>query len=353
MNWSPHVEALLGAVGPLGNREFAPHAARWDDTGLDGDLAAKCGEWGLFGLSAPEASGGAGVGMLGAVAVIEDIAAHSGSLAIRVAMHEAAAVGLALGLGDDDLLGRVLAGVGFVGWCGASRGVSAQTDPRARLQGAARMVPADRDVVVLGQGPKGAVVGLVAADQIGQRRRRSASGLCAAGWSDLDLDVEPTHVGDDALAQWLSARVSVAIAATACGLARAAITRAVEYARVREQFGQAIANFQAIQWKVANSATERDAAWMLTVKAAGRLDASASPNAVDGALDAAARAQLAAVRSAVAACSEALQVHGGYGYTREFPIERLLRDARACSAVDRGDDDLRASVVPGIVARFA
>lgn len=348
MTWSAHVEALLGAVGPLGNREFAPHAARWDDAGLDAGLAARCSEWGLFGLSAPEASGGAGVGMLGTVAVVEDIAAHSGSLAIRVAIHEAAAVGLALGLGDDELLARALGGDGFVGWCGASRGLSARAESRVRLQGAARMVPADGDVVAVGQGPEGAVVGFLRAADVGARRVRAASGLCAAGWADLELDVEATHAGDDALARRLAARISVGVAATACGLARAAITRAVEYARVREQFGQAIANFQAIQWKLANSATERDAAWMLTVKAAARLDAVA-----DDAADAAARAQLAAVRSAVAACSEALQVHGGYGYTREFPIERLLRDARACSAIDRGDDDLRAAVVPGIVARFA
>ncbi len=358
--WPEHIDALVGAVATLGAREIAPSAARWDEDGLDADLAARCADWGLFGVSVPEDRGGAGAGMLGAAAVMEELATHSGSLAVRLALHEGGAVGLALGLGDEPLLARLLgAGVqpeshsgatgqsSWVGWVGAGRGVCATGAPggTTRLHGAARMVPGDGALVVVGR--EGDVVGLVAADRLDRRSRRG-SGLRSVGWTDVALDVDLPRTGDAGLAAQLSARVSVLVGAVACGLARAAITQAVHYARVREQFGQPIANFQAIQWKLANGATERDAAWMLLVHAAGRLDAGDA-----GAHDAAARGQLAAVRAAVSACSEALQIHGGYGYTTEFPVERLLRDARACSAVDRGDDALRTALTAGIAARFA
>ena len=349
MKWPAHIEALQGAVVALGARELGPNAARWDGSaGFEPTFAAKVADWGLFGVSVPEVQGGAGAGLLGAAVVIEEVAAHSGSLAMRLALHEGVAIGFALGLADMSLLARLIGNGGFVGWVGLGRGVTAeQSSDRLRLQGSVCMAPGDGDLVVAGLGTGGPRVGFVAADQLSSGRARAACGLRAVGWTDVVIDADVEHSGNAAVAARLGARLSVLIGAVACGLARAAISQATAYAQVREQFGQSIAQFQAIQWKLANGATERDAAWLLVTDAAARLDAQRP-----AANEAAARAQLAAVRMSVSACSEALQVHGGYGYTREFPIERLLRDARACTAIDRGDDDLRATLAAAITARF-
>lgn len=350
MTWPADVEVLLGAVRPIAVREIAPAAARWDSSGeLEPDLAARVAAWGMFGVSVPESAGGVGAGMLGAAAVVEEVASHSGSLAMRLALHEAVAIGFALGAGDTSMLARLVDANAFVGAIGSGRGLQvARSDGRTRIHGSVTMAPGDGALVVMARDAAGVAVGLVDGEGIGSRRRRTSSGLRALGWSDVVVDASFERAGDDALAASLGARLAVLIAATACGLSRAAIEQAASYALVREQFGHPIAQFQAIQWKLANAATERAAAWHLAIDAASRIDRGAA-----GANEAAARAQLAAVRASVVGCSDALQIHGGYGYTREFPVERLLRDARACGAIDRDDDDLRTDVAASIARRFA
>jgi alkylation response protein AidB-like acyl-CoA dehydrogenase len=118
----------------------------------------------------------------------------------------------------------------------------------------------------------------------------------------------------------------IARAAVALGVARAALAKALAYAQEREQFGQPIANLQAIQWMLAESATEIEAAALLIAEAAWRADAGEEP---------AGRARAVRERSAAAAaraCSRAVQIHGGYGYIREYGVERHLRDAQFLAA---------------------
>lgn len=348
---SEATEPLLAALRPLCAREIGPHAKRWDEQRrFDADLVPKLAEWGLVGVSVDEARGGAGVGLVGAAAVVEELATHSGSLAIRVALHEAAAIGSALATRDDAALASAMAPSQLAGWIGPQR---AAKGPGGR-GGMTMVIGGDADLVVARATADGVALRRVPATSLSVRAKES-SGLRSAGWVDI-VDSSPLEIaGSEATlaAAVVSSRVAVLVAATACGLARAAIQDAAQYAMVREQFGSALASFQAIQWKVANAATERDAAWSLVVHAAGCLDRAAVGQCPTSVADAASRAQLAAVRAAVAACSEALQIHGGYGYTEEFAVERMLRDARACSAVDRTDFELRESLVPSLVARFA
>jgi hypothetical protein len=345
---SDAIEALLAALRPLCAREIGPVARRWDEQrSLDADLPGKLAEWGVLGISVDEAKGGAGAGLVGAAAIVEELAVHSGSLAVRVALHEAAAVGRALALGDDAALATAMAPASLSGWVGPTR-------LRRGHAGTSMLVAGDGELVVARQTGEGATLGVVAAGTLGVRKRDS-SGLRSAGWVDV---VEPRGLevaGPDAaeVVASITARVAVLVGAAACGLARAAIIDAAKYAQVREQFGSPLARFQATQWKIANGATERDAAWSLVTHAAGMLDRHGAARCSTTAGDAAARAQLAAVRAAVGACSDALQIHGGYGYTEEFAVERHLRDARACSAVDRTDHELKEALVPSLVARFA
>ena len=133
----------------------------------------------------------------------------------------------------------------------------------------------------------------------------------------------------------------IALGSVAAGIGQAALAEATAYANEREQFGRPIASFQAIQWKLANMATELAAAWLLGLRAAWLRDAGRPYAAAAG------RFFRLAARAANAATSEALQVHGGYGYTREFAVERHVRDARFFTLVEG-----RVVVSESIVARF-
>lgn len=364
IDWPEQVEGLLGAVRSLAQREVAPHAVRWDDQGhVDDGLAARLGgELGLFGIGVDEADGGSGVGMLGAVAVLEELARSSGGLAAALAIHEGAGIGLALqaeparraAVVQQWLLARAPGA-----WVGPRHQVACTADGAGwRLRGSAPMIPGaagQGPTAVVAHGPDGPTAFLLPADALLQRRPRGALGLRCAAWGELGIDV---RVDDDArigppggaapLAALAHARTSVLLAAVASGGARAALVQAAGYARERQQFGQPIAQFQAIQWKLADGGTGRDAGFVLATRAAGQLD-----RGTPGAAAAAAQAHLLSVRHAIAACSDALQIHGGYGYTREYPIERMLRDARACTAADRPEDELRGAVAAEIAVRFA
>jgi len=137
----------------------------------------------------------------------------------------------------------------------------------------------------------------------------------------------------------------LALGFIAAGIGRAALAEGASYAQERQQFGKPIAKFQAIQWKLADLATGLDAAALMLGTAATRTD--------EGRDAAAARAALVAVQAATTGCSGMLQVHGGYGYTEEYAIERLYRDARAVALYAGVREEARAAVAERIVARFA
>ena len=127
----------------------------------------------------------------------------------------------------------------------------------------------------------------------------------------------------------------LSIAAMALGIGRGALEEALQYAQQREQFGQAIANFQAIQWKLADMATELDAARLLILRAAWLKDQGL------GVTKESAMAKLYASEAATRACNEALQIHGGYGYMKDYPVERYLRDAKICG-IGEGTSEIPA-----------
>ena len=133
-------------------------------------------------------------------------------------------------------------------------------------------------------------------------------------------------------------RGRVSIAALALGLGEGALTAALRYAKDREAFGQPIANFQAIQWMIADSRTELDAARLLTWRAAIASDSGQRYSTE------AAMAKLFASEAASRACNHALQIHGGYGYARDFPVERQLRDAKLCE-IGEGTSEVQRMII--------
>jgi alkylation response protein AidB-like acyl-CoA dehydrogenase len=130
----------------------------------------------------------------------------------------------------------------------------------------------------------------------------------------------------------------ISIGAMALGLAQAAFDEAVRYAKERVQFGQAIAKFQAIQWMIADMATEIDAARLMVYRAAAMKDAGL-PFTKEAAM-----AKLYASEVAERAAFKAVQIHGGYGYSREYPVERIYRDQRLCS-IGEGTSEIQRLVI--------
>jgi alkylation response protein AidB-like acyl-CoA dehydrogenase len=130
----------------------------------------------------------------------------------------------------------------------------------------------------------------------------------------------------------------ISIAAMALGIGRGAYEEALKYAQQREQFGQPIAQFQAIQWKLADMATELDAARLLILRAAWLKDQGSRVTKES------AMAKLYASEAATRACNQGLQIHGGYGYMKDYPVERYLRDAKICE-IGEGTSEIQRLLI--------
>jgi alkylation response protein AidB-like acyl-CoA dehydrogenase len=138
----------------------------------------------------------------------------------------------------------------------------------------------------------------------------------------------------------------IGIAAQAVGIGRAALEASLKYAADRTTFGQPIANYQAIQWKLADMAVEVDAARLLTLQAAAVKDAG-QPCTKQSAM-----AKLFAAEAAMHAATEAVQIHGGYGYTKEFKVERFFRDAKV-TEIYEGTSEIQRLVIAAQVLQSA
>ena len=196
---------------------------------------------------------------------------------------------------------------------------------------------------------------LVPMDAPGVERAVSADSLGVRGLGCMDLELRDVRVGADALlgapgegfriAMWALDGGRVAIAAQALGVGRAALEAALDYAKSREAFGQPIANYQAIQWMLADTATELDAARMLTLKAAQEVSRRAQPAGEPGAVTRdAAMAKLFASEAAHRAADRAMQILASAGYRRGSVVERLFRDVRA-TEIYQGTSEVQRMVI--------
>ncbi len=374
-------EQLLRAnVRAFCRAEVAEQAKQWDeDERLPEHILRKVADMGLMGMQVPEQYGGAGVSAVASACVIEELAATDGSLALTVASHNALCTGHIFLAGNEQqrhkylpelCSGRALGAWGLTepgsgsdaagarttavrrgerwilngsktfitqGSIGKYAVVIASTDPSKKQHGLTAFV--------LERGMPGFSVGKKI-EKLGMR----ASDTVELVFEDVEVPLE-NQLGEqnrgfvDTL-QILD-RGRIGIAALACGLGRGAMDASIAYARERKQFGQPLAAFQAIQWKIANMATELDAAWLLTVCAAALRDQS-KPFTFE-----AAKAKLYSAQAAMRACNEAVQIHGGYGYTREFPLERALRDAKLCEIGEGTNEIQRLVLSRAISQRFS
>jgi butyryl-CoA dehydrogenase len=356
-------------------REFAqaeiePNASEWDRAhGFPRELFGKLAELGFMGVCIPEEYGGAGADFLSYVLVLEELSRVDAGVGVTVAVHTSAVTLPILGFGTDEQRSRFVPPLA----CGEAIGAFALTEPEAGSDAGSLRTAAAADgdgwtitgskqwitnggfggtVLLFARtdpetpGPKGVSAFILDGDQVRVTREEEKLGLNSS--STVDLAIEGARVGRDRLLHEEGKGFNVAmstldggrigIAAQAVGIAQAAYDVAREYALERRQFGKAIAEFQAIQWKLADMATEIDAARLLVHRAAW-LKQEGRPHAEAGA-----KAKLFASEVARRQTAEAIQVLGGYGYTKEFPVERYYRDAKI-TEIYEGTSEIQRLVI--------
>jgi alkylation response protein AidB-like acyl-CoA dehydrogenase len=367
------------AVGEIRAGSASWEAAREVDPSIYRQLA----ELGFFGLRAPESLGGLGLDTLTYLLTLEQLAWGDASVAFTLASHNGAATEILVRHGSDEQkrhwLPRVASGETRAtvsisardnGGQPAALGVTARRDGEGwRLEGTEPWVVDGgvADVVIVfartGDGAIGAF--LVESGQSGFRvdRRETTLGFRATEFTTIGLDVrvEPDCVLGQAHDSSVLAREALdvgrlGVAAIAVGIATAALEHAIDYARERRQFGRAIADFGAIQEKLAVTAARIDSARAYTLGVGRRLDAlHASDQEPDGpeALGisaSCAAAKLLASDVAMFATDEAVQIFGGYGYMREYPVERLMRDAKGTEIYEGTSQALHALIARDLLA---
>jgi alkylation response protein AidB-like acyl-CoA dehydrogenase len=368
--------AFRESIEQFAREVVAPRAAAIDDSGeYPLDVVRAAARHGLLGATIPKAWGGAGLDYLRYVLAIEAIARASATVAASLVVHNSLVAEIIAHAGraahKEQWLRRLAAGdaIGAFALSEPEAGTDAANQQTRATKTAKGYRIAGRKVWVAnadaagvaivfactrpGQRGQGVTAFLVPMDTPGIARtaRADSLGVRGLGCMDLDLDVE---VGDGQVigsvdqgfrvAMWALQGGRVAIAAQALGIGEAAIAEAIAYAKARYAFGQPIANYQAIQWMLADMATELEAARMLTWKAAAvrehqeRITLEAS------------MAKLAASEAAHKAADKAMQILASAGYRRGSVAERLFRDARATEIYQGTSEAQRMIIANGVLA---
>ena len=350
--------------------EIDPHAAAWDrEHRFPRDLYAKLAELGLMGACVPEEYGGAGADFLSYILVLEELSRADAGVGVTVAVHTSAATLPILMFGTDEQRSRFVPPLAR----GEHLGAFALTEPEAGSDAGALRTRAEPDgdgwTITGGKqwitngtyaglfllfartdpdtpGARGVSAFLLDADRVRVTRDEEKLGLNSSVTNDIV--VEGARVGRDRLLheEGRGFRVAMAtldggrigIAAQALGIAQAAYDVAREYAKERRTFGRPIAEHQAIQHKLADMSTEIDAARLLVYRAAW-LKQEGRPHTEEGA-----KAKLFASEMARRQTAEAIQILGGYGYTKEFPVERYYRDAKI-TEIYEGTSEIQRLVI--------
>ncbi|HEV2440764.1 MAG TPA: acyl-CoA dehydrogenase family protein [bacterium] len=358
-------------------RELRPHARRWDsENAFPLALVPKIASLGLWGMTVPADEGGPGVDTVGLALAIEALAWGDGGIALSVAAHNSLCTGHIARFGSPAqrraYLPRLASGEALGAWCltepGAGSDAAALTTRAERrgdrwiLDGTKVFVThgsiAGVYVVMARTDPPGgsrpaagragisafiverAMPGLRVGkheDKLGMRSSDTAEVIfdeCAV--PDTQLIGAPGAGYGQAMQVLEGGRIG--IGALALGLGRAALDASIAYARGRRAFGRPIGEFQAIQWMIADMATELDAAEVLVMDAASRAGRG-EPYRL-----AASMAKLYASEAASRAAGRAVQIHGGYGFIKDYPVERIYRDVKLCE-IGEGTSEVQRLII--------
>ena len=352
--------------------EFAPHAAHWDEEGIfPKEAIAKAGELGFCGLYAPEAAGGLALPRLDATLVFEEMAAIDPSTTAFITIHNMATwmLGTWATPAVRDHWGPLLTtGEKLASYCLTEPGAgsdAASLKTRAELVGNEYVINGSKafisgagstDVLVLmartgdaASGASGISAFAVPADAPGITYGKKEHKM---GWNSQPtrtISFDNVRIPADHLLGREGEGFKIAmkgldggrinIATCSVGAAQGALNAAQQYMQDRKQFGKPIASFQALQFKLADMATELVAARQMVRLAASKLDAGARDASTYCAM-----AKRFATDAGFTVINDALQLHGGYGYIREYPLERLLRDARVHQILEGTNEIMRVII---------
>jgi alkylation response protein AidB-like acyl-CoA dehydrogenase len=362
---------LKKTVREFAEREIAPHVMRWDEA-CEFPLATikELGKLGLMGMIFPPEYGGAGMGYVEYVTAVAELSRVDGSVGIIVAAHTSLCSNHIFIAGNEAQKKKYvpkLASGEFIGaWgltepsAGSDAGSARMTATRAKggwvLNGSKTFITnghyADVLVVIAVTDRAAHTHGLsafaVEKDSKGFRagKKENKLGLRASDTAELifeDCFVPSENLlgGEgngfiDAMRVLDGGRIS--IAALSLGMAEGAYGAALKYSKERKQFGQAISEFQAIQWKLADMATEIEAAKLLTLRAAAMKDAGMKTTLESS------MAKLYASEVAVRCANEGVQIHGGYGFIKDYPAEKFYRDVKLCT-IGEGTSEIQRLVI--------
>jgi len=364
-------EQLRKEIRDFAAREIAPNVMRWDEASeFPADVVRQLAQMGLLGVIFPVEYGGAGLGYVDYVLAIEELSAVDGSIGIIVAAHNSLCTNHIFLAGNEEqrrkYVPRLASGEWLGAWgltepgsgsdAGAARTTAIRKGDRWILNGNKTFITnghyADVAVVIAvtdrEQGTRGLSAFVVEKGTPGFRpgKKENKLGLRASDTSELifeDCEIPAENLlgnlGEgfiDSMRVLDGGRIS--IAALSLGIARGALDASVKYVKERRQFGKAIAEFQGIQWKLADMATELDAARLLTQRAAVLKDAGQRVTRESS------MAKLYASEVAVRICDEAVQLHGGYGFIKDYPAEKFYRDVKLCT-IGEGTSEIQRMVI--------
>lgn len=352
-------------------REIRPNVMDWDESQhFPKDLFHRLGELGMMGVLVPEEYGGAGLGYFEYIKVIEEIAKVCGSIGLSVAAHNSLCTGHIMTFGNEEQKKKYLPKLATGQWIGAWGLTEANTGSDAmRMQCVAKKngnewvingtknwithgISGDVAVVLARTGElldsHGITAFIVERGTPGFKggKKENKLGMRASETAELifeDCRVPEENVlgnvGDGFIqAMKILDGGRISIGALALGIAKGALDAAIQYSKERHQFGKPISSFQAIGFKLADMATEIEAAELLLFEAADLKNRGQKVTKVS------AMAKYYASEVSVRVATDAVQIFGGYGYTKDFPVEKFYRDCKLCT-IGEGTSEIQKLVI--------
>ena len=362
---------LKQTIRDFAETQIAPGAAERDEAArFPTELIPKMAELGLFGIMIPQEYGGAGLDTLSAAIIGEELARVDAAIALIVASHNSLCAAHILNFGSEMQKQKYLPSLAR----GEKLGAWALTEPgsgsdaaalktRATLEEEHWVLSGEKQFIT--QGSTAGVYVIMTSTEPSQGKRGISAFIAESGTAGLRVGKIENKLGvrasDTVAVQIEDARVPkanllgqlngsfddvlkvlqggrVGIGAMAVGIAQGAFEESIKYARMRKQFGKPIAEFEAIQWMLADMATEIDAARLLVYRAA-QLKDRGMPF-----VTAASEAKLYAAEAAMRSTTKAIQIHGGYGYIKDYPVERYFRDAKICE-IGEGTSEIQRMII--------
>lgn len=362
---------LKQTIRDFAETQIAPGAAARDEAArFPTELIPKMAEVGLFGIMIPQEYGGAGLDTVSAAIIVEELARFDAAIALIVASHNSLCAAHILNFGSQTQKQKYLPPLAH----GEKLGAWALTEPgsgsdaaalktRATLEGEYWVLSGEKQFTT--QGSTAGVYVIMTSTEPSRGKRGISAFIIERGTAGLRIGKIENKLGvrasDTAAVQLEEVRVPkenllgelnggfyevlqvlqggrVGIGAMSVGIAQGALEESTKYARMRKQFGKPIAEFEAVQWMLADMATEIDAARLL-VYCAAQLKDRGMPFA-----KAASEAKLYAAETAMRAATKAIQIHGGYGYIKDYPVERYFRDAKICE-IGEGTSEIQRMVI--------